>query len=470
MKKARLNPVVLAALLGLFVVRCSSASQSMPDSPDTDAGDGHPNHSSAFVPAIDSLVQTAMDSKRVVGTSVGVMRKGEVLVAKGSGFADLENDVKATEHSVYHIGSLIKQFTAAAIMLVVERGKINLDDDLTKFIPDYPTTGHRITIDRLLTHTSGIKSYTEIPKFWELRRLDLTHEQMITLFSEEPFDFVPGQRYQYNNSAYYLLGVIIEKVSGQSYAEFLRENLFDPLDLRETFYLGESTVIKNRVQGYEVQNGEVVNDAYVNMKLPFSGGSLGSTVMDLMKWQAALVRGQVVSQVSYRRMTTAATLDDATNTPFGYGLILGSMGGHRKIWHDGTIIGFRALFSYYPDDDLTVVVLCNTGAANPKVLESRIARVALGIPEVTVSEVPVSESDLQKYAGIYDPGREPLRLTIPNGSLMSSGTRLRTIGNHAFVSAEDPYLRFMFKVEGGEVMSLTIEREGQQIVAHKVMP
>lgn len=424
--------------------------------------------SDGLVDRVDAAVKEFMAARQVVGTSVGVMKDGRIQLAKGYGFADLENEVPATEHTVYRIGSITKQFTASAIMQLVEQGKLSLDDELTKFVPDYPTKGHRITVDRLLTHTSGIKGYTEMPKFWEQSRQDLTHEQMIAMFSAEPFEFAPGERYQYNNSAYYLLGVIIEKTSGQSYADYLKQKVFDPLGLAETHYLDEAPIVRHRAAGYEVRQGAVRNDDPLSMKLPYAAGSLGASVLDLMKWQTALVENRLLKTESYARMKTPATLNDGSKTTYGYGLAMGSLEGHRKVAHGGGINGFRSQLAYYPDDRLTVVVLCNTGTANPDLLEARITRLALGIPEKTVVEVPLPEAELRKYAGSYNPGRSPFRVAFENGALMLFGTRLRPIGGHRFVAADDPYQQVTFEVAGGEVTSLTIEREGQKTTARRV--
>lgn len=445
--------LALYAALGLLSAQPARAQRSERD---------------GVVERIDAAVKQFMTDRRVVGTSVGVMQSGRVLVAKGYGFADLENEVPATEHTVYRVGSITKQFTAAAIMLLVERGKLSLDDELTKFLPDYPTTGHRITVDRLLTHTSGIKGYTEMAKFWEQSRLDLTHDQMIALFSAEPFEFAPGERYQYNNSAYYLLGLIVEKVSGQSYADFLKQHVFGPLGLTETHYLDESPIVKHRAEGYEVRSGTVMNDDPLSMKLPYAAGSLGSNVLDLMKWQTALVANRLLKPESYARMQTPATLNDGSRTTYGYGLGMGVMEGRRKVAHGGGINGFRTQLAYYPDDRLIVVVLCNTGAANPEILESTIARLVLGIPEKTVVEVPIPEAQLRTYAGTYNPGRSPFRVGFESGALTLFGSRLRPVGIHRFVSADDPYQEVTFQVTNGEVTGVTVEREGQTTVAKRV--
>lgn len=421
-----------------------------------------------LVSRIDAAVEAARTAQHVPGISVGVLSRGKVVLAKGYGVAELENDVPATEHTVYRIGSVTKQFTAAAIMTLVEDGRLSLDDDITKFLPTYPTRGHRISIDRLLTHTSGIKGYTEMPAFRDVMRQDLSHQQLIDLFSAAPFEFDPGERYQYNNSAYFLLGVIIEQVSGTSYSEFLAKRVFERAGLLETYYLDESPIVKHRAQGYEYGGGHVVNDEFLSMALPYAAGSLGSTVVDLMTWRQALTSGKVVTPASYARMTTPATLNDGSKTTYGYGLALATMEGHRKVTHGGGINGFRADLAYYPDEDLTVVVLCNSGSAKPDLIGSRIARLVLGVPESAATPTPLGEAELKRYVGVYHPGRSPMPVTMAGGHLVLSGTPLVPVGPHRFVAEDDPYLQVRFTVEGTTVQAMTVEREGQTTVARRL--
>jgi CubicO group peptidase (beta-lactamase class C family) len=416
---------------------------------------------------IDAFVKEVMERDQVAGVSVGIAKGGQVLLAKGYGYADLENEVEATEHTVYRIGSVTKQFTSVAIMMLVEQGKLRLDDPMTKFFPDYPTHGLTVTVDRLLNHTSGIKGYTEMESFWNEARLDLSHEQMIELFSSVPFEFEPGEKYQYNNSAYYLLGLIIEKLSGLEYAEYLEKNVFEPLGLRETHYLYNKPIVKNRAEGYEISEGDIVNDDPLSMRLPYAAGSLGSSVMDLLAWQKALEEHKLLSKEGYEKMRTPAHLIDGSSTTYGYGLALGRLEGRTKISHGGGINGFRAQLSHYPDDDLTVVVLCNSGSAHPDAYESRIARAALDIPEKVVKPVELSEKELALYVGVYDPGRSPLEVSVKDGILTMAGYRLRPVGDHVFLPTVDDYSEIIFTVENGKAVSVRMEREGHVTVAEK---
>ncbi len=424
--------------------------------------------SSELAGRIDPIVEETMRADTVPGVSIGIMQDGEIVFTKGYGFAEVENEVPATEHTVYRIGSVTKQFTAAAIMLLVEEGKLELDAELTDFFPDYPTGGRTITIEHLLNHTSGIKGYTEMREFGEVIRDDLDHDELIAIFSAAPFEFEPGERYQYNNSAFFLLGVIIEQVTGGSYADFLRSQFFEPLGMEDSHYLYNDPIIRRRAQGYAVRDGEVFNDAFLSMELPYAAGSLGSSVHDLLLWQRALVSGEAISAESFDAMTTPATLNDGSTHPYGFGLALSTMEGHRKIGHGGGINGFRAHLSHYPDDGLTVAVLTNTGSAHPDVLESRIARELLGIEEKTVDVLPLSPQDAATYVGVYNPGRGPIRVLQSEGVLRALGGTLQRVGEHTFVLDYDPHRVVTFEVEGGRAQTMTLEREGSVTVAPRM--
>ena len=333
----------------------------------------------AVVARIDSLVQAEMAKNQNVGVSVGVQQGTDLLLARGYGFAELELGVPADAETVYRIGSLTKQFTATAVLQLVEQGKIGLQDEITKFLPDYNTQGHHVTIQHLLTHTSGIKSYTSLgPKFWnEASRLDLTNEQMIALFENEPFDFAPGEKYQYNNSAYFLLGVIIEKVTGLPYPRYLEERVLAPLGLRSTRYCDEQRVLPHRAQGYEVAEGTVTNDGAISMNTPGAAGAMCSSVLDLLAWQQASNRAALITAADRDKMRTGY-VKSGDASQYGYGLGIGALDGHRQIAHSGGINGFSSWLAYYPDDQLTVVVLTNNGNGRASEFGRLIAGVVWG--------------------------------------------------------------------------------------------
>ena len=313
--------------------------------------------------------------------SISVVLKGDTLLMKGYGYADLENQVRATEHTVYRIGSITKQFTAAAIMKLVEQGKISLSDPLSKYLKKYPETGSAVTIHQLLNHTSGIPSFTSMgPAFWSKARLDLSHNQVLQIFQEAPLQFPSGARYSYSNSGYYLLGLVIEQASGASYSDFLENQFFEPLQLESTLYCGARKIIPNRARGYGMDNGEIVNAQAISMNPPFAAGALCSTVLDLMAWTKALVSGRAVTESSYKKMSTETQLADGTTHNYGYGLDTGERNGHAYIAHGGGIDGFTTYLSHYPDQDLTIAVLLNSENGTPLDIERALAEAILTTP------------------------------------------------------------------------------------------
>ncbi len=350
-----------------------SAGAALPACAPAQVGD------SALVARIDSLADAEIDSDTTASVAIGVMRGDDVILANGYGYADIENGVPATAETVYRIGSITKQFTSTAIMQLVENGDINLDDEITKFLPGYPTQGHRVTIHHLLTHTSGIKSYTGLNRdnFSQAFRLDLTHDELLDMFKDEPFDFAPGEQWRYNNSGYYLLGVIIESVTGQSYADYLDEHIYGPLEMDASSYCGEKEIIPNRAEGYERSDGRLLNDDPLSMNIPGAAGALCSSVTDLLKWQRAMNARRLVSQESHDLMTTPARLNNDSATTYGYGLAIRETDGQRQIVHGGGINGFVTVLAYYPEEDLTVVVLSNTPGGHPGTMAQQIAAWAL---------------------------------------------------------------------------------------------
>ena len=345
------------------------------------AQDAAPKPAGDLEARVDAAVKAAMEREHIPGVSIGIQNGDQVLIARGYGFADVENEVAATEHTVYRIGSITKQFTAAGILLLEERGKLHVGDDLSVFLPDYPMQGRRIPLERLLNHTSGIKGYTEMAEFWKRSREDLIHGEMLAMFGGTPAEFQPGERWKYSNSGYYLLGLVIEKVSGQSYDQFLKTEIFDRLGLAQTAYLDETPIVKHRAAGYEVAGERVVNDKYLSMKPPFSAGAIGSTVVDLMRWQRAIAHGELLQPETWRRMTTPGKLLNGEPLKYGYGVMAGELSGHATIQHGGGINGFRSQLAYYPGDELIVVVLANTGTARVDALERTLTRLVLGLPE-----------------------------------------------------------------------------------------
>lgn len=348
---------------------------------------------------IDAIVEAPIKAGKIAGASVAVVRGSETIVDKAYGFADLELDVPTPRGATYEIGSVTKQFTAAAILLLAQDGKLALDDELTKFLPDYPLQGHHVTVRRLLNHTSGIKGYTEMPEFGDLMALKKPKNTLVTLFSGQPFDFPPGEEQIYNNSAFFLLGLIIEKASGKSYADFVQERLFNPVGMKNSYYCSEQAIHKNHAHGYDTGTDGLVLKKYLDHAWPYAAGSLCSNTADLVAWNQALHGGKVLRPESYKAMTSPAALNDGTPIRYGMGIALAPTDGRRTIAHSGGINGFLSESEYYPDEDLTIVVLLNTaGPVSPRDIARDIADAVLGHAPTRGQSF---EGDLSVYARVY---------------------------------------------------------------------
>lgn len=333
----------------------------------------------ADVARIETLVQRHMRQPGAVGLSVAVARGNEMLYERAQGFADLEFAVNADPETMFRIGSVTKQFTAAAVMLLAERGKLAIDDPLTKFLPEYPTHGHEITLRHLLTHTSGIPNYTDLGARWELDKArERPDEELVALWKDLPLEFEPGARWNYSNSGYYLLGMVVTKVSGMPWADFLRESFFDPLKLTRTRQDSNSELLLNRAQGYAFEDGRFFNDGLLGLSQPGAAGALVSTAGDLVRWQQALVAGRAVSAASYEEMILPFLLASGSETKYGMGLQLDQQGGHRRIWHGGGIDGFNSVLMFFPDDGLHVAVISNSERLRADALGLVLAEALLG--------------------------------------------------------------------------------------------
>ncbi len=329
-----------------------------------------------FQQAVTDLITERVESDDFIGLSVGVARGDDVVFLQGFGTADLENDVPVTPDGVFRIGSITKMFTAVAILRLVEQGKLSLDDPLTKFLPDYPPPGDKITVRHLLQHTSGIVSFTNLPDHRSQMRNDLKHDAVLARIKDLPFQFQPGTRYQYCNSGYYLLGMIVETVTGAKFEDHLGETIFEPLGLDATHYDRNGKIIPNRVSGYAAWGKRIFNAPYVSMSQPFAAGALASTAGDLIHWQRALVNHQVLSPESFTTLTTRATLTSGKEVSYGMGCFVEKRGDRTIIRHGGAIPGFVSELAYFVDQDLTVVILSNHGNTQLRDLAYSMAKLA----------------------------------------------------------------------------------------------
>ena len=361
------------------------------------------------------------------GAAVIVTDDGEVVYHGARGMANLELGVPLEPDMVFRLGSITKQFTAAAILLLEEQGKLAVRDAITEYLPDYPVHGHTITIEHLLTHTSGIFSYTSIPHYMlsEVRR-DLTTDELIDKFKAEAMEFAPGVGWSYSNSGYVLLGAIIEKLTGQSYADFVQESIFEPLRMRNSHYGGHQ-LIPRRAAGYRREGDGYVNARYLSMTQPHAAGALLSNIGDLALWNAGLDGDQLLSEASRQKMFTAYRLADGESTDYGYGFRVGTLRGSPSIYHGGGIFGFTTFAIRLPEEGVYVAVLQNGSPVNPSRLCRQIAALAIGKPFPEWRQVEVAPEILERYAGTYRVDDVTWTLSVEDGRLYTERTGGRRV-------------------------------------------
>jgi CubicO group peptidase (beta-lactamase class C family) len=350
------------------------------------------------VDRMDQVVRSYSDNHQFMG-SVLVAQGDKIVFEKSYGDANLEWNIPDDSSTKYRIGSMTKQFTAASILLIEERGKLSTDDYVKKYMPDAPASWEKVTIYNLLTHTSGIPSFTSFPDYHASEATPATPKSLVDRFRDKPLDFQPGEKWSYSNSGYVLLGYLLEKISGQSYSNFVTENIFKPLAMKDSGYDSNSSVITHRATGYEPSPNGPVNSGYIDMTIPFSAGALYSTTHDLLLWEQALYGGKVLSAASLKKMTTLYREN------YGCGLMINTAKGHLQYAHGGGIEGFNTEMAYYPNDKLTVIVLANLNGGAPGEIAGKLAAVVNGEKVVMQSErkeIKVPHEILAKYVGSYE--------------------------------------------------------------------
>ena len=310
---------------------------------------------------LDSVATANLAQDRAVGAVVAVVEGSDTLFFRAYGKADVEADVPMPTDAIFGIGSITKQFTAAAILQLRDAGKLSLEDDLGEWLPEFDTRGHEVPLRRLLDHTSGVHDLSETGRFGELvRNASIPRDSILALIGRGPFQFPPGAAQIYNNSAYWLLHLVIEKASGMSYQRFIESRIFEPLRMEDSGFCLSEEDVPGRAQGYHVRNGNVRRTP-VNVSTWYLGsGALCSTAGDLVTWLKALHGGAVLSPSSYAEMISPGTLRDGTRTRYGMGLEVGAdVRGLEFIGHSGEILGYGARANWYPDARMAVVVLIN---------------------------------------------------------------------------------------------------------------
>ena len=324
--------------------------------------------------AVDSFVRAQMDRLHIPGLSLAVVKDGQVVCSKAYGLADVELSVPVTADTVFQIQSITKTFTATAVMMLVEEGKLSLDDPVGKHLEHTPESWKPITLRHLLNHTSGIKDFINDPT--ASLRIDVSEQEVLEATAPRPLNFTPGQKYAYSNTGYHLLAMIIRKVTGQSYGDFLAERIFKPLGMDHTRVQDQSAIVPGRAEGYLWRGGKLARGQYVAQSiLSYGGGGILSTAADLAKWDAGLRSEKLLKAATLEQMFTPATLNDGKKSGYGLGWGVNSYEGHRYVQHSGGhVTGFQSFIRRYPDDGLTVIVLINlSGNADPGKIAARVA-------------------------------------------------------------------------------------------------
>ena len=359
------------------------------------------------------------------GAAVIVTHIGRTIFRKGYGLANLELKVPIRPEMVFRIGSVTKQFTAVAVLMLAQEGKLTLNADVTTYLPDYPTHGEKITIERLLTHTSGIKSYTDMKEWLPLWRKDMSLEELVAMFKDEPMEFRPGERWAYNNSAFVLLGAVIEKVSGQSYAQFLKGRIFQPLGMEHTQYDVTEQIVPGRVAGYNKGANGWENAPFLSMTQPHGAGALISSVDDLARWDKALYTSKLVKRRLLNKAWTPTSLPDGRSTQYGYGWGISPVAGKNFIEHDGGINGFICHALRMSEERVYVAILTNrTGMTDHLgMLSLKIAFLTAGLPFPEVQPIEAEPNMLASIQGVYQLSeKEELVLAVREGKLIAQRT------------------------------------------------
>ena len=399
------------------------------------------------------------------GAAIIVQKNGQTVFRKGYGMADLELGVPVEPDMVFRLGSITKQFTAVSILMLAQEGKLGLQDEITKFLPDYPTQGRKITVEHLLTHTSGIQSYTDLAEWLPLWRKDFTVKELIDLFKDKPMQFDPGERWAYNNSGYILLGAIIEKVSGKTYETFVDANIFKPLGMKNSYYGNTERVIPRRVPGYQTGKGGFVNAPYLSMTQPYAAGSLLSTVDDLAIWSDAVFSGKLVKKEWLDKAFTPYKLKNGESSGYGFGWFAADFGGHRSIEHGGGINGFTAYEMTFPEEKIFLAILTNSAVEGrgPEPRAVKIAWLTLGLPEPERKAVGLAAKDLDPLTGVYVGERKQEFYISRDGNKLfaqrQGGAKNELLAASAgeFFTGDNPARILAVKDAAGNVIKLRIE-------------
>ncbi|MGH8127643.1 MAG: serine hydrolase [Gammaproteobacteria bacterium] len=413
--------------------------------------------------------------------SILVARDGRVIIAKGYGMANVEREIPNTPDTEFRIGSNTKQFTSMAIMMLQAEGKLDVHDPVCKYVPDCPKDWQPITIHNLLTHTSGIPDFTNFPIYMKVRDKTLTPTQLLALFKDKPLDFKPGAKFKYSNSGYEVLGYIVEKVSGETYAQFLQQHIFKPLGMTDSGYDSSHPTAKNHAKGYGAYDDtkkKYPPAPFVDMSVPFSAGALYSTVRDLYTWDRALAAVKLLPKPLHQQMLAPQVpVGDSGKAFYGYGWFVSTEFGHRSYSHEGGIAGFTSVNSWFPDQHAYVIVLDNVTSPYVMDVARNLTAILFGKPyklPKALKAIHLPASELQKFVGTYqlDP-KFSLTITLKGDQLMSQGTGQPAIPifpeskTEFFTKAFPSSITFKSN-DKGKVTGLVLHQGGQDSPAKKI--
>jgi len=407
---------------------------------------------------MEQVIQSYTANRQFMG-SVLVAQGADLLLSKGYGSANLEWDVPNSPSTKFRLGSITKQFTAASILLLQERGKLNVQDPVKKYMPDAPAAWDQIAIYNLLTHTSGIPSFTGFPEYSKWEPFATTPAESVARFREKPLDFAPGEKWSYSNSGYLLLGYLIEKITGGSYAQFVRENIFTPLGMRDSGYDSNSAVIAHRASGYTPVKDALENAGFINMTIPHAAGALYSTTEDLLKWERGLFGAKLLSPASLEIMTKPFKSD------YACGLFVETKNGRKAIQHGGGIEGFNTELMYYPEDKLTEVVLSNVNGSAPTDIAAKLAAIAHGEAvklQTEHKEIALDAKLLARYVGTYELTADAKMLITLEGNQLSE----KLDGQPAFPIFPESETVFFLKVVDAQIEFV---RDASGAVTHLIL-
>lgn len=422
---------------------------------------------------LDEYLTAAVKVQHFSGAAL-VAKDGQVVLAKGYGMADVAAASPNTAATRFLIGSVTKQFTATAIMQLAEKKRLDVNDPIAKYFPDFPKpAADKITIRNLLTHTSGIPNFTDLPQYMTMHTYEVRSQDIVAMFKDLPLQFEPGSQYRYSNSGYFLLGLIIEKVSGENYQEYLLKHIFEPLAMTNSGYPhGAMVVPGGRAVGYESDStGAMVATSVPNASVPFSAGSLYSTVEDMLKWDTGLRSGAILTEASLSEMFTPF------KDKYGYGWIIDTLYGHRMVLHDGAIDGFTSGFVRFLDQQYCAVVFCNNATVPAARLAMSLTAIAMEQPyDIPVLKTPVAldPKKLDDYIGVYQIDSTQYRIVIRAGDSLfaqrsgSGRRRLYPEGKDKFYYDFDNAVTLTFiRGAGSKVVEQVIHQNARDEHARK---